>query len=459
MASVRKEPGEVVPLLYRPLNTAERGVSIRVEASAMHDDFVLSVTSRSSRKVSQVALDAFLLLLRYVQMLALLLSLSLRWPWPQSWLNATSFAFLLNFDVWDFVKLRWAFVSARDYFTPSAAIGFSFRWVMVAWGVLLCIAAVVFVAVFIHQVRQHHPHMLVRLSRLKHVYVVLVHVISLPLATAIARLFHCTDTGVVDVDNDLKCFHPLHWLYLAPAILVAVCVYVVVPLWLVMRTRAEMLDMTASRHEAYLQLKENEFVLGLDVVWAVDNFHIFSSFKKYGAHTRAFLLVSDGVICMLCAVLFRHTVAQAITLCLVFLFLSFIVIIIRPFRVSVFNYMLFLNFLCLTLNAMMGALQVTFAASAVRMIWLIPKYATIILAIINVGWLTVAFVFLAYLTLRSHCCKTKPLWPALTSGGEAGKLAPETKKYIKALLHGRILIGEKRFQTMLDLNETTFYYY
>ncbi len=38
-----------------------------------------------------------------------------------------------------------------------------------------------------------------------------------------------------------------------------------------------------------IYLQETEYIQGLDILYIVENFHIFSSFKKHGAHFRAIL--------------------------------------------------------------------------------------------------------------------------------------------------------------------------
>ena len=63
-------------------------------------------------------------------------------------------------------------------------------------------------------------------------------------------------------------------------------------------------------HEAYLQLKETEYVQGLDVVYIVSGFHIFSSFKLKAAHFRAAMHLLKFVAIILYAALFNYNLIQ-----------------------------------------------------------------------------------------------------------------------------------------------------
>ena len=65
------------------------------------------------------------------QLFALLQSLSLRWTWPIEWTRNFSFVFIFNLDFWELAKLATenAYIPARDYLVPSAAIPINFRLV------------------------------------------------------------------------------------------------------------------------------------------------------------------------------------------------------------------------------------------------------------------------------------------------------------------------------------------
>lgn len=63
-------------------------------------------------------------------------------------------------------------------------------------------------------------------------------------------------------------------------------------------------------HEAYLQLKETEYAQGLDIVYIISGFHIFSSFKLRAAHFRAANHLLKLVLVLFYASLFNHSLYQ-----------------------------------------------------------------------------------------------------------------------------------------------------
>lgn len=158
--------------------------------------------------------------------------------------------------------------------------------------------------------------------------------------------------------------------------------YVLFPAWLITRTRREMLNMTTDRHEGYLQLKETEYVQGLDILYVVGNFHVFSSFKKHGAHYRAILLLMGYAVLIFYAGLFNHIFAQAVTINVLLFLVWLVFIIIRPYRVSAFNVMLLISYLCLNCACLIGALRSNFTSFTIQTIWLTPDYVIWILIVI-----------------------------------------------------------------------------
>ena len=205
-----------------------------------------------------------------------------------------------------------------------------------------------------------------------------------------------------------------------------------------------MLSMTSDRHEGYLQLKEVEYVQGMDVMWIVNHFHIFSSFKKHGCYFRSINHIIFGVFVIMFAALFQHIFAQILVIALFILCLVIAYLIIRPFRVRAFNIMLFLCLMVILLNAMLGCMLTSFDSFSVQSIWLTPDYLIIILAMLNGFWIFCAVVFVIYLILHHFgCCRRctkKPLWPSMTSRS-LNKLTPETRTYVKAILRCRVLSG------------------
>jgi len=67
-------------------------------------------------------------------------------------------------------------------------------------------------------------------------------------------------------------------------------------------------------HESYLQLKETEYVQGLDVMYIVCGFHIFSSFKLRAAHYRAAMHLLKFIGIVVYAALFNMIFIQVFPL-------------------------------------------------------------------------------------------------------------------------------------------------
>ena len=48
--------------------------------------------------------------------------------------------------------------------------------------------------------------LILQIATMQRVYIIGMQIIYLPLGITLARLFHCTDTGKLDVDNTVTCW-------------------------------------------------------------------------------------------------------------------------------------------------------------------------------------------------------------------------------------------------------------
>ena len=339
----------------------------------------------------------------------------------------------------------------QNYYTNTALMPFPYWYLLAAWAGLFFLLLVAYIIAYIIISTKKNPYMFIQLARLLQAYIIMAQILAIPFGIVIARLFHCNVDSELDTDNTIRCGKGIHWAYMTPTLAVSLVFYILYPIWLVRKTRSEMLNMSKDRHEGYLQLKEVEYSQGLDVMWLVASFHIFSSFKKRGAHFRAALHIMSFVILALYAGLFSHTFAQGLTISMVLLVMFIAFIILRPYRVSVFNYYLIFCYLCLVANCMIGALVASFDAFSLRTVWLTPSYSIIILAIINAIWGIGTIIFIIYLLIRTGCyhtrcnvCWKEPLWPSMTPKG-LKKLSYHTKKYVKSILRARYVLGKIMF--------------
>ena len=335
-------------------------------------------------------------------------------------------------------------------------------WAVVSFTLLIIFC--VFYARFHHK---HSVHLLAQISKLQWIFMVILHCLALPFGVATARVFHCTnDNKFMDVDNNIECFSGQHWAYMAPVIAVWLLYFGLFTFWLGYKTHIEMLSMPSHRHEAYLQLKEIEFVHKLDSDWMVGHFHVFSSFRKWGAQFRCAAHAVIAVVLILYASLRNHIQTQAVIVTCIFLLAFVTSCIVRPYRVPVFNFSLCFSLFCLFSAFLTGSFIASFDFANVRSVYLTEDYMTPVVAII----LILFFVFgiiapLCYVIIRHNqrtccpCCLRKeremrgknwqwrrrwqPLWPALATS-TIHKMNPETRKFVRAILLGRILCGKLR---------------
>ena len=168
----------------------------------------------------------------------------------------------------------------------------------------------------------------------------------------------------------------------------------------------ELVGSTSDRYEGYLQLKETEYVKGLGISWLTGKFHIFSSFRRAGAHYRAAVHVVTAVIMIWYAALPNYMMTQAIVVTCTFLAMLIANIVIRPFRVKAFNVFLIISVFVLLADGLVGCFIASFDASSVSSPWLTPLYLIILLAVINGAWALVLIGFVLYLIIRgTSCCK------------------------------------------------------
>ena len=376
--------------------------------------------------------------------------MALRWTWPEDWLVYTRPILLINLDVWSFVKLsvNGTYKSVQGYHIPSEDMPFPFWVLLLVWAVFIIVALVVYTAVYCAFRAAHHPYMFVKIARLQTVYIVMMQLLALPYGTCVAHVFHCNDNSFVDIDNSLRCNKDHHWAYITPVIVLSLVFYLLFPIWMIIRTRKEMLGMPSDRHEAYLQLKETEYVHGMDMSWIVGHFHIFGSFKKYGAYYRPCVHWVMFLLVILYAALHNYLDIQAIC-CASLLFCVFLgFAAVRPFRVMCFNVFLVLSWLLLSVDALFGALLASYKSSAINSVWLLPDYMLRLLGGVNGVWIIIIIFFVVFVLVRHcRCCCSRtqacrePLWPMLSSN-RIYKLSPHTRKYVKGILRGRMLIGE-----------------
>ncbi|XP_064625710.1 uncharacterized protein LOC135486661 [Lineus longissimus] len=390
--------------------------------------------------------DAIILILEALQFFALIQSLSFRWAWPVDWLNSFSFLFAFNLDIWEMVKIstNGTYKSVKFYNTPSGAVPLEYWQMVLMWSLICALGGIAFIAAYSTMRKKKSSYMLIQIAVLQKVYVIAIQVTAIPVGVMVGKLFHCADSGMVDVSNDLYCFQGAHWAYLFPSILFLLAFYILFPVWLIKTTKKETLGLKHDSHEGYLQLKETEYLQGMDMIYIVANYHVFSSFRKSGTHYRAFVHILKFVVVIFYALLFQYVNIQAVVLTLIFFFMFLACVLIRPFRVQIFNTMLILNYFMLCANSLIGAMIASFNSYNVQSVWFTPDYSFYVLIFIQGLWFLLTLIFLLYITLRHFMlcvCVKRPLWPSIMSNG-LDNISATTKKYIRGTLRARLVLDK-----------------
>ena len=113
-----------------------------------------------------------------IQMYCVLHAMSLRWPWPESWVIGSRYILLLNLDVWEFFKLNnnGTYKSVQGLYIPSDMVSIKYWNVLVAWGALLLVLVIAFIITYCVIRYLRSPFQTVQLNRLQRVYIILIQV-------------------------------------------------------------------------------------------------------------------------------------------------------------------------------------------------------------------------------------------------------------------------------------------
>ena len=410
------------------------------------DDDYKSHETFKHRGISLWVYDAITLFIEHLQYYALLLSLAQRWGWPLEWIKATYFTFIFNFDVWEFWNVQsGAYNRSKTAFVDTKLLGFNYPSYLASWGVLICITGSVFLACYVIWIYKRPLYLLLYVARLKRILFLVVQLLSLPFAIAVARVFHCRTntkgTLVMDVHNEIQCHSSIHIALMAVSIAIYVMLFLVYPLIIALSIREQVFCNSHRKHEGYLQLKEAEYEQGLDILWYVGQFHLFSSYKRFWVYYNPLKLIFKGLLILSFSISMSYMFYGTSAISLLFLLAFLSVLCKKPFRVKTFNYILAFNHLCIAANALIGNFMEVppweTPSNFVIVSFLRTPTIMHILISLNGGWLTVFLVWVVYLVLREKkVIGRNTLWPRL-SYENSNDVGEDTKKYLKAVLRGR----------------------
>ncbi|XP_060587857.1 uncharacterized protein LOC132743356 [Ruditapes philippinarum] len=454
-----KKKGEVYPLLTTDwLGTP----TYRQKPQAIHvrqdegeevpiiddeDEVFDIIDQKKKRSVNLVWMDVALLVLDFLQIFALIQSMSLRWVFPERWLRHTYYVFAVNLDAWEMLKFsdENTYDSIQDYYIPSSSIGTSYQNIMYGWfigtaGLTLLYAALHFSMKFVL-----YPESWARrlMSWVQMACMVIIHVLSLPLGIALFRVFTCEgEYSKMYTMNEYDCFTSNYWKNCAPAIIYILVAFLIYPGFLVWKTRLEGMTGTDNGYLSFILIKETEYKIHLNRAWLNDSVWIFSSFKHRGRYYRTALQLVKLVLLIIFAAAFNYIKLQALLTCILLLLVVVAAIVTRPFRLTSLNAFLVFSLLCNVANTFLGALLTNYTPATTPSAWLTPSYVFYFLVMIQGFWLLSLFALLVYLISRTFChstksCYKRSVWPNIATSG-AGQLTPETRKFMTGIIKAKI---------------------
>ncbi|EDO46899.1 predicted protein, partial [Nematostella vectensis] len=399
--------------------------------------------------------DAVILLVQHLQIFALFLVMSERWGYPRDFIRHLRYIFFVNLDVWEYLKVSKIFSStytgSATGFVPSSVLPFTYQYYFIAWVAFIFVVCMTFLGAYLYVLHKRPLYMLLHIARMKRVFCVTVQLMCMPVGIAVARVFHCRrdDQGVViwNADNDLQCWSMPHYIYVAVALLIGLLLFIAYPINLIRKTRGQVISFNPEKHEGYLQLKEAEYNQGLDILWAVGQFHLFSSFRRMWIYYRPIMFfLKFFLLCFFGAsTYYTKTTTKAEKLYLsIPIVLSFVVIMFvmlcLPFRIRSFNFMIIFSLLMNIANAYFGCVVEEYQNDSMVSSLVVHPYPLYALITVNGLWTVVAMAWVIYLLLRYYQVvgQGRPLWPMLSKDGKS--MDGETKKYMQAVLRGRHIL-------------------
>ncbi len=429
-----------------PLVEEENKITVDIRPEDGDDDYAKNESFKYGG-ISLWVYDLVTLLIEHLQYFALLLALASRWGLPLQWIKATHFLFLVNFDIWEFWNVQsGAYDRSKTAFVDTQKLGFNYLSYLAAWGTLVCIAAMIFIGFFATWTYKRPLYLLLYIARLKRILFLVVQLTALPFAIAAARVFHCRldaskQRTVMDVDNTIECYTGIHIALLILVVLVYALLFIVYPIIITLVIREQDFSNSRKKHEGYLQLKEEEYETELNILWYVGQFYLFSSYKRFWVYYNPLKLVFKMLLIVAYAFSVEYIFYASSAISILFMIAFAAVIIKKPFRVKTFNFMIAINLLCLSANALIGEFMEVPPWEDPKSFVVVSflRYPTImhLLISLNGTWLVVFVLWVLYLIVRQKKIIGKSsLWPRL-SYDNSNDVGEDTKKYLKAVLRGR----------------------
>ena len=393
--------------------------------------------------------DSLLMLIEHIQIFAVLLALSERWSWPLDWIKETSFLLLGNLDIWEFWKInKGHYDGASDAYVPSENM-FSYKSYLISWATTMFALLCGYIALCLYFMGKRPLYLLMYLTRMKRVFAIAAQLLCIPVGLVVARLFHCrsefsttlsSSKTILNVANEVDCWSGSHAMYGLESFGWFLCCLsafflLLYPIYLWKTIKNEVFTHSSKQHEGYLQLKEAEYLKGLDIVWAVEQFFLFSSYRRPWVYYQSIMYILKFLLVVVYSMSLQYQVYPIAVVTGTLFILALVMIVFKPFRVNAFNIMKITSLLCNALNALIGLLLELKVESTI----LVYPYIRYALIGINSYTLLAFVTFFFYLVLHHYGVirKNHTLWPALSKDVKSQELDPNTKQYLRAVLKGR----------------------
>ena len=399
--------------------------------------------------------DLLILIIEHLQLYSLILSLSLRWPWPTDYIRGSRFMFVINFDLWELIKTN------DDIYRGVAAatvdpdeVPFDYFAFALSW--LLIVTCLPMVGVVCHyglkKIKEMSiPTMIRWQSHVLHVFLLIAQLLCLPFAMVTVRLLQCDTYTPPGIDSryksvvlsDTDCWSGTHIGLLVPMSLVSVFYLIVIPLWMMRTVKSELVVSSLCclcrghrTHENYIRLKEMEYSLELEDGWLNKHYRLFSSYRRSWVLYRPVSFFVKTLVVLIYGALFYSDYYQANSLFAVLLLWLLFLLFQPVYRLHIFNVLLIVSLLANTSNAVLGLLVVLETESSL----LVGHNLVNALLVVQFGWLIVAVLCTLYLVLRHYhkigplvvttTAKNSSLWPTLSSSSD-------DHKYLLSILQSR----------------------
>ncbi|KAK3727862.1 hypothetical protein QZH41_001641 [Actinostola sp. cb2023] len=118
---LKEKPMDEIALLIEPEKVVLVDVEDEDEEDALEETF-------NHHGITLWVSDAAILIVQHLQIFALILAMSERWGYPFDFIKRVYYVFLINLDIWEFVKINsGAYTGSTTSYVKSANIPFGYQ--------------------------------------------------------------------------------------------------------------------------------------------------------------------------------------------------------------------------------------------------------------------------------------------------------------------------------------------